>query len=189
MCNDTLNIIYDVSDKYLIEFILCLLNSNLINIWFKKTFPAGLHIKVNQLEQIPIPVISREEQLIFIDLACKMLSLTKASQEKRNRFLHRLEDNFQGLKITGALSTFDQMKFADFLKELKKQKITLKLIEQDDWEEYFNSYRSACLELTKQIAETDKEIDFRVYKLYGLTYDEVLIIDANFDVSREKYEL
>ncbi|MBR5825108.1 MAG: N-6 DNA methylase [Paludibacteraceae bacterium] len=188
LCNDTLNIIYDVSDKYLIEFILCLLNSNFINIWFKKTFPAGLHIKVNQLEQIPIPIISREKQLIFIDLACKMLTLTKTSQEKRNRFLHRLEDNFQGVKITGALSTFDQMEFADFLKELKKQKITLKLIEQDEWEEYFNSYRSACLELTKQISETDKEIDFRVYKLYGLTFDEVLIVDAEFSVSREDYD-
>ena len=81
------------------------------------------------------------------------------------------------------------MEFADFLKELKKQKITLKLIEQDEWEEYFNSYRSACLELNKQIAETDKEIDLRVYKLYGLTYDEVLIVDANFNVSREKYDL
>ena len=65
----------------------------------------------------------------------------------------------------------------------------MKLIEQDEWEEYFNSYRSACLELNKQIAETDREIDFRVYKLYGLTYDEVLIVDSNFDVSREKYDL
>ena len=116
-----------------------------------------------------------------------MTSFHEQRQEKRNRFLRRLSDNFEGVKITGALSTFDQMEFSDFLKELKKQKITLKLIEQDDLEEYFNSYRSACLELTKQIAETDKEIDLRVYKLYGLTYDEVLIVDADFCVSREEY--
>ena len=74
-------------------------------------------------------------------------------------------------------------------KELKKQKITLKLIEQDEWEEYFNSYRSACFELAKQIAETDREIDFRVYKLYGLTYDEVLIVDSNFEICREEYNI
>ena len=81
------------------------------------------------------------------------------------------------------------MEFVDFLKELKKQKITLKLIEQDEWEEYFNSYRSACFELAKQIAETDREIDFRVYKLYGLTYDEVLIVDSNFEICREEYNI
>ena len=32
------------------------------------------------------------------------------------------KDNFESIKITGALSTFDQLEFADFLKELKKQK-------------------------------------------------------------------
>ena len=71
---------------------------------------------------------------------------------------------------------------------MKKQKITLKLIQQDEWEEYFNDYRSACHQLSEQITETDKEIDLRVYKLYGLTYDEVLIVDAEFSVSREEYE-
>ena len=68
------------------------------------------------------------------------------------------------------------------------KKITLKLLEQDDWEDYFNKYRSECRQLSEQIAETDKEIDHRVYKLYGLTYDEALIVDADFDVSREFYE-
>jgi hypothetical protein len=118
-----------------------------------------------------------------------MLDLNKQLQEKRNRFLRRLSDNFEEIKITGALSAFDQLKFADFLKELKKQKITLKLLEQEEWEDYFNNYRSVCNQLSEQIAKTEKEIDLRVYKLYELTYDEVLIVDANFDISREKYDL
>ena len=174
-------------------YILALLNSTLMSYYFKKNtakserklFPK---IILNDLRLFPIRDIPLEKQQLFIDYANKMQDLNKQLQEKRNRFLRRLEDNFQGVKITGVLSTFDQMEFADFLKELKKQKITLKLKEQEEWEDYFNSYRSVCLELTKQIAETDKEIDFRVYKLYGLTYDEVLIVDADFDVSREKYE-
>ena len=80
------------------------------------------------------------------------------------------------------------MKFAEFLKELKKQKITLKLLEQDEWEDYFNDYCSICNELSEQIAETEKEIDLQVYKLYGLTYDEVLIVDADLGINREKYD-
>ena len=116
-----------------------------------------------------------------------MLDLNKQLQEKRNLFLRRLSDNFDGIKITGTLSTFDRLQFVDFLKELKKQKITLKLKEQVEWEEFFNEYRSVCQQLSEQIAKTDKEIDLRVYKLYGLTYDEVLIVDADFEVSREEY--
>ena len=188
LCNDTLNVIYAVSDSYRLEYILCLLNSRLINVWFKKTYPAGLHIKVNQLEQIPIPILLIEEQQKYVDMANRMLLLNKQLQEKRSRFLRRLKNNFESIKITGALSTFDQLEFADFLKELKKQKITLKLSQQDEWEDYFNDYRSVCHQLSEQMTETNKEIDLLVYKLYGLTYDEVLIVDADLGINREKYD-
>ncbi len=35
----------------------------------------------------------------------------------------------------------------------------------------------------------EREIDFLVYKLYNLTYDEVLIVDPESTISREEYEL
>ena len=41
------------------------------------------------------------------------------------------------------------------------------------------------------LADTSKEeqkIDLLVYKLYGLTYDEVLIVDPQTPISREEYE-
>ena len=34
----------------------------------------------------------------------------------------------------------------------------------------------------------EREIDFLVYKLYGLTYEEVLIVDPETNISREEYE-
>lgn len=43
----------------------------------------------------------------------------------------------------------------------------------------------------KSIAETsalENQIDFLVYHLYGLTYDEVLIVDPETPISREEYE-
>ncbi len=40
----------------------------------------------------------------------------------------------------------------------------------------------------KKIKEYEKQIDIMVYKLYELTYDEVLIVDPEFDLSREEYE-
>ena len=34
----------------------------------------------------------------------------------------------------------------------------------------------------------ENQIDFLVYHLYGLTFDEVLIVDPETPISREEYE-
>jgi hypothetical protein len=102
--------------------------------------------------------------------------------------LRRLTENFEGIKITTALQTFDQLDFKGFVAELKKQKIKLTLVQQDEWEDYFNQYRQACQEHSEQIKNTGNEIDQRVFYLYGLTYDEVLIVDPETSMLREYYE-
>jgi hypothetical protein len=53
----------------------------------------------------------------------------------------------------------------------------LKLKQQDEWEEYFTDYQSECRDFASLIDTTDKEIDRRVYALYGLTVEEVGIIE------------
>lgn len=105
-----------------------------------------------------------------------MLFLNSQLKEKRTRFLHRLSENYEGIKITTALQTFDQLDFKGFVAELKKQKIKLSLVQQDEWEDYFNQYRQACQELSEQIKATDNEIDNKVFDLYGLTQEEREIV-------------
>ena len=107
-----------------------------------------------------------------------MLSLNSQLQQKRSRFLRRLHENFEGVKITGTLETFDTLQFADFVKELKKQKIKLTLPQQDEWEDYFSQYKTECNSISEQIAETDKKIDGMVYELYGLTEEEIKVVEG-----------
>jgi hypothetical protein len=116
-----------------------------------------------------------------------MLTLNKQLHEKRSRFLRRLSENFEGVKITTALQTFDQLEFKAFVAEMKKQKIKLSLAQQDEWEDYFSQYCNDCQQLSEQIAQTDREIDRRVYQLYGLTYDEVKTVDPEISITREEY--
>ena len=140
----------------------------------KQLFPK---IKGYQLRELPIKEISLEQQQPFITLADKMLFLNSDLQTKRQRFIKRLSDNFSKLKITGALERFDELEFKQFLAELAKQKITLSLKQQDEWEEYFNEYKTECTNFVNQINTTDKEIDGMVYVLYGLTEEEVRIVE------------
>ena len=62
--------------------------------------------------------------------------------------------------------------------ELKKQKAILALKQQDEWEEYCNSYKKEINDLQAEIKKTDAEIDQMVYKLYELTEEEVKIVEG-----------
>ena len=61
------------------------------------------------------------------------------------------------------------------LQENLNRAITLR--QQDEWEEYFNDYKKQCNELSAQISATDREKDKMVYELYGLTDEEIAIVE------------
>ena len=159
---------------------LTILNSKLASFWLAKSFNSltmsGGYFNVGGNEVSMLPFSKPADQQPFIYLADRMLALNKDLQAKRARFIRRLQDNMPDIKITGTLETFDTLDFAGFVAELKKQKIKLSLVQQDEWEEYFSQYKTACTELTSAISATDAEIDARVYDLYGLTDDERQLI-------------
>ena len=140
------------------------------------------------MASLPIPTLPESEEGTLAFLADKMLTLNEQLQEKRSRFLRRLAEDYESVKITTILQAFDKLTFAEFVAELKNQKIKLTITQQDEWEDYFNQYRQSCQEISQSIASTDREIDLRVYHLYGLTYDEVLIVDPNTPITKEEYE-
>ena len=175
--------IYQSNNDYSLKYILAILNSKPATYFYRclhdikgKVFAK---ISLDDLSSFPIPKITETNRVIvegMISLSDTMLSLNKQLQEKRSRFLHRLSDNFEGVKITTALQQFDTMDFKGLMAELKKQKIKLSLSQQDEWEDYFNDRVAECQELTAQIKATDNEIDNRVFDLYGLTEEERKIV-------------
>ncbi|MFP4547905.1 MAG: Eco57I restriction-modification methylase domain-containing protein [Fidelibacterota bacterium] len=54
----------------------------------------------------------------------------------------------------------------------------LSLQQQDEWADYFTSYKKEINDLQQKITTTDKEIDNMVYNLYGLTEEEIKIVEA-----------
>lgn len=178
----------EISISYSYKALLAIFNSSLIRYELNTERRSNIHIYPDDWKRLALPNVKAEQLISLETLADTMLSLHKQLQEKRSRFLRRLSENFEGVKITTALQTFDQMEFKAFVAELKKQKIKLSLAQQDEWEDYFNQYVQACRQLSTQIAQTDKEIDLRVYDLYGLTYDEVLTVDPETPITQEEYE-
>ena len=177
----SLYIAIPIDETINIYYIDGVLNSSLMSTYFRyssnefdELFPK---MRVAEFRELPIKVANNEQQNQIAILVKTMLSLNSDLQQKRSRFLRRLQENMPGIKINGALETFDNLDFAGFVAELKKQKIKLTLVQQDEWEEYFNQYKTECQSLKTQIATTDKEIDKKVYELYGLTEEEVKVVE------------
>ncbi len=176
--NDKTFMITANDDSVNLKYITAILNSKLCKLWIWYNCPelqgGTREIRKVYFENFRIPLNVDQQPLARLtDLQMQQVGQL---QEKRTRFLRRLSENFEGIKITTALQTFDQLDFKGFVAELKKQKIKLSLVQQDEWEDYFNQYRQVCQELSEQIQATDNEIDDRVFDLYGLTPEEKRII-------------
>lgn len=165
-----------------LKYVLVIFNSKLLNYLYKQdTLESGrafAQVKTVNVKKLPIKNISLEEQKPFIEKADIMIELNKELQNKIKKFKNRLFSNLE-IKESKKLNLFYELSFKEFLKELGKQKIKLSLSEQDEWEEYFESYKNHILEMKGKIYKTDKEIDLMVYKLYDLTPEEIKTVEES----------
>ena len=139
---------------------------------------AFSEVKGVNLKKLPIKLIPFDSQQPFIEKANTMLDLNQTLQSKKQTFLKRVKDNFDLDKLSKKLEAFYEHDFKTFVSELKKKKVTLSLLQQDEWEPYFVSYQTELLDLQSKIDATDKEIDTMVYELYGLSEDEVAVVEG-----------
>jgi hypothetical protein len=170
------------NSNYNLKYILCLLNSNLMKMFLQSisSLKNGGYYSYssNILNKVPIKIISFEKQISFIERANIITNLNANLQSKLSKFLSRIESNFNVEIITGKLEKFYDYDFKTFAEELKKQKVVISLIDQDEWEDYFLSYKKEINDLQAEIAKTDKEIDQMVYELYGLTVEEIKVVEG-----------
>jgi type I restriction-modification system DNA methylase subunit len=178
LANDTLNVIYRVNENYQLKTILVLLNSTFVNKWFESNFQEGLHIKINQLQQMPIPKIALPDQKPYIEKADLMITLNKELEEASQKFQRMLQRKFELEDLPGKLQNWYILSYKEFIAELGKKKVKLTLAQEAEWEEYFNAERDKAMQVKKQMDETDREIDRMVYELYELTEEEVGIVEG-----------
>lgn len=163
------------------KYILSILNSNLMD-WFYGFIgkPKGNAREYfnKPLAQIPIKVILKEKQQPFIEKADKMLTLNKEFYEGIDKFNHFIASTYNPQKgLLGKLKDFYTLSFNEFIRELKKQKVSLTKKYEFELMDVFEQEKDKILTLKSEIKNTDKEIDKMVYELYGLTEEEVKIVD------------
>jgi len=171
--------------KISLKYVLAILNSSLISYYFIKNTAKAVRqmfpkVILKDLRQFPFKEISLQEQEPFIQKADKMLELNKELQSTKQNFLDELKLE----KLTKKLENFEELSFEEFVREYtkaKKIKFAEKLEERNFkqlWQSLFEHDKTLTCKLKNEIEKTDKEIDALVYKLYGLSDEEIKIVEG-----------
>jgi REP element-mobilizing transposase RayT len=167
-------------------FLLPILNSKLLFYYFQNTFSDNKitfpKVKRSQLLELPYPYKSEKKKLE--ELAKKQIEQIKGLNSTQSKFKTYLKSRFTEIKLGKKLQLWYEFKFGNFIDELNKAIKTAKgtpLTKKDEfeWMELFEENKKKALALKAEIDQTDKEIDKMVYELYGLTEEEIRIVEGN----------
>ncbi|MFA7193272.1 MAG: hypothetical protein WC131_04080, partial [Bacilli bacterium] len=137
--------------------------------------PQTPQIMIRDILKFPIPNYNSVEVENHVNNLQKQTSnLIKL----KSKFLGLLQDNLALSTISRKLAAFYESDLKSFLSELKKQKTLLSLSDQSEWKDFFEHSKSEINQLQSEIEKTDREIDQMVYELYGLTKEEIKIVEG-----------
>ncbi len=92
-------------------------------------------------------------------------------------YFHRISDICGGRSVPAKFADTLAGNFDKFRQSLKKLKIEIPVTERDEWERYFNARKAEIEGLSARIADAEAEINDRVYRLFDLDRDEIMLIE------------
>ena len=178
-----LNTCYSIylKDEKLYKPILSILNSKLFLFYVKMIFPSisgGYYrYKTTYIENFNFPKINdlfiKESKTLVDNQSKNNLLLTDINQ----KFQRSIQRKFYLDDLPKKLQDWSILSYSDFIIELAKKKVKLSLTQEAEWEDYFLQESKKAMTLKTDIDTTDKEIDSMVYALYGLTEEEIGIVE------------
>ena len=169
-----------------LKYVLCLLNSRLFQyqlklIAFEKTKGTFTKARIFHYYELPVKKSSSEQQQPFIEKADKMLTHNQKLWLTQKEFFAWLKIQYGLEKVSKKLESFYELHeesfFVELKKKLPKENRNLSPKQTVEIKQCFEVYRQKMVALKNELEKTDKEIDELVYELYGLTKDEIKIVE------------
>jgi type I restriction-modification system DNA methylase subunit/REP element-mobilizing transposase RayT len=171
------------------KVILAILNSSLIAYYFRKkynrqdkTFPE---IRIYELASMPI--IIPNDKTALETHAETMLTTTRHLADLRKRVLTLLLAKTGTQKASAKLQEWDALAWVELEAEINKglqplvksgKAKKLSLNEQEELLQYFEQKKAEAERLKTTLATTDRALDALVYGLYGLTTEEIAVVEG-----------
>ena len=162
---------------------MCLFNSTLLNYFYNHLINEEgrvfAQVKTFNIKKLPFICCDNEKQ--FIKKADIMLEQNKNLQQLQSAFLSFIQADLKPQKLSNKLQRYYDLSWDEFKNELKKSKVDLNkthsLNKVREWQVLFETEKRQALAIKTIIEQTNKEIDNMVYDLYGLTAEDIAIIE------------
>ncbi len=161
--------------------LTAILNSRFMTHYLLKEFAdkhlAGGYLAINKstLEQLPIVTPNSIQSNKFAALHDQFRDKLARLKTKNYNFQKLLQSEFNIDKLPTKLLQWWSLDYIEFTNLLK---VNLTLQQKDELLQLFDKYRSELQSIDKEIQQTDKMIDQLVYELYGLTEEEIAIVEG-----------
>tara|TARA_R110002126_G_scaffold55819_4_gene149676 strand:+ start:15376 stop:18576 length:3201 start_codon:yes stop_codon:yes gene_type:complete len=184
-------------EDYSLEYLIAIINSKLMSFYHRKQFLEEYKdrfqkILIKDAKEFPIKKTEKGNQDIFNIQIKNIISNVEALNIFITKFKNYLLHKFSLNKFSRKLDNWHELEFGDFIKELNKaiktsnkqrlkdnlQEVpTLTKKDEFEWLDLFEENKQKAQALQTQINQTDKQIDAMVYELYGLTDEEIAIVE------------
>ncbi len=169
---------YQEKTVYSIYFLLGIINSKLMNLFYGSVYGGFIDVYPSYLKALPISKnISTHQQTDLEQKVQDILKLHQSVSIKSSDFQTLIKSTFSIPKSTEKLINWFNLSWDDFTMEIKKSKgkITKKL--ELEFIRLFEEQKHELNNEMQRIKQIDKEIDRAVYNLYDLTEQEIEIIE------------
>lgn len=166
----------ELSKDFDLKFILSLMNSKLIDFYFKLMISSGIHVYINDLRILKVPIRNSNLKSNLRDEAEIITILNNDLIIETNVFKNWIENEFQIEKFSNKLNKFYELSLDELLKELKKKKVNV-VLNKDEIKEKFLRSMAIIEPLLTEIKIRDKKIDNIIYDLFDLNENDIKIIE------------
>lgn len=177
-----------VNNDFSLKYILTLLNSKLLRFLYESSINEGgkvfAQVKIIYIDPLPIKILSKENQIPFEVAADKIMLAKKQLQLINDKFKKYFSGQYKLEKLSRKLENWHELTFTEFISELNKaikgtSQTSLTKKDEFDWIELFEENKTKAQNLISSINQIDDNINEMVYELYGLSEEEIKIIEAN----------
>ncbi len=188
--------IYYKTDDYSLDFMLTILNSGVATTFYRllhdikgKVFAK---ISLDKLGAFPLPDCNNTDRDKLSAFGIELQSIQPKFEGLKLKMVKYIVAKFNVLKISRKLENWQDLEFGDFIEELNRAiKATNKQREKDgqqpvstltktdefEWLDLFEQNKEKAQDLQSQINTLEQQIDAMVYELYGLSDEEIRIVE------------
>ncbi len=182
--NDERHHFESLSESYDLNYLIGIMNSQLVKYELNANRRSNIHVYPDDWRRVKVVQAAEQYQIPICESVRQIRQKTQDLTCQAQNFIKYLKIKLPSLTLSKKLQNWHDLDVGDFIKELNKtiKKAggeKLSKTDEMEWMEVFETKKAEAQTLKAQIEKTDKEIDQMVYELYGLSEEEIKIVESS----------